>query len=41
MRSIFIGKKKLEYYKGLLIKADLGLHEQIAAKISEVFPPPA
>ena len=40
MRSIFIGKKKLEYYKGLLIKADLGLHEQIAAKISEVFPPP-
>lgn len=25
-----LGRKPLEYYKGLLVKADLGLHEQIA-----------
>lgn len=29
----FFGKKKAQYYKGLLIKADYGLHEQIAEKI--------
>lgn len=27
------GRKKPQYYKGLLIKADLGLHDQIAEKI--------
>ncbi len=32
MKSFF-GKKKPQYYKGLLIKADYGLHEQIAEKI--------
>lgn len=37
MKKIFFGRKKAEFYKGLLIKADLGLHEQIAEKIqSEV-----
>ena len=35
----FIGRKSLQYYNGLLIKADLGLHEQIAEKIqTEVLP---
>jgi 2-polyprenyl-3-methyl-5-hydroxy-6-metoxy-1,4-benzoquinol methylase len=29
-KILFAKKKKLEYYKGILIKADLGLHEQIA-----------
>jgi cyclopropane fatty-acyl-phospholipid synthase-like methyltransferase len=33
MIGLFIGKKKPEYYKNLLIKADLNLHEQIAAKV--------
>jgi cyclopropane fatty-acyl-phospholipid synthase-like methyltransferase len=37
MRKVFFGKKKKEFYKDLLIKADLELHEQIAKKIlSEV-----
>ena len=31
--SYFIGKKKPEYYDGLLVKADLGLHQQIAELI--------
>lgn len=39
MKHVFLGKKKQEYYKGLLIKADLGLHEQIAERIqSDVTP---
>lgn len=29
-RIAYLGRKPLDYYKGLLIKADLGLHEQIA-----------
>jgi cyclopropane fatty-acyl-phospholipid synthase-like methyltransferase len=29
----YIGRKSSQYYNGLLIKADLGLHEQIAKKI--------
>jgi SAM-dependent methyltransferase len=37
MRHIFFGAKKPIFYKGLLIKADFALHEQIAQKIlSEV-----
>lgn len=28
-KNIFIGKKKLEYYSNLLIRADKGLHEQV------------
>jgi SAM-dependent methyltransferase len=28
--SYFVGRKPLEYYNNLLIKADLGLHDQIA-----------
>lgn len=36
--KIFIGRKKLDYYKGLLIKADLGLHQQIAKKVCEKIP---
>ena len=39
MSKIFIGKKKSEYYKKLLIKADLGLHDQIAMKIKNQVPP--
>jgi SAM-dependent methyltransferase len=39
VKQIFLGKKKPQYYKGLLIKADLGLHDQIADKIqSEIAP---
>jgi cyclopropane fatty-acyl-phospholipid synthase-like methyltransferase len=39
MKKLFFGEKQAEYYKGFLIKADLGLHEQIAEKIqSEVTP---
>jgi cyclopropane fatty-acyl-phospholipid synthase-like methyltransferase len=34
----FIGRKSPEYYKGLLIKADLGVHEQIAQKIQTELP---
>lgn len=34
----FFGKKKIQYYNGLLIKADLGLHEQIAEKIRLLVP---
>lgn len=34
----FWGKKKLEYYNDLLIKADLGLHEQIERKILALLP---
>ncbi len=30
MKKIFLGKKISEYYNGLLIKADLGLHKQIS-----------
>lgn len=33
--KIFIGRKKLDYYKGLLIKADLCLHQQIANTIKK------
>lgn len=33
MKWFFIGKKSLQYYKGLLIKADRGLHEQIAERV--------
>ena len=29
----FFGRKKFEYYDGLLIRADTGLHDQIADKI--------
>jgi len=38
MKNIFIGKKKVEYYNGMLMKADLGLHEQIAEKIKSSLP---
>jgi SAM-dependent methyltransferase len=41
MSTIFFGIKKSEFYKGLLIKADLGLHEQIAKKIQSEVPPGA
>ncbi len=34
--KVFIGKKRPEYYNGLLMKADTGLHAQIANKISEL-----
>ncbi|MDN4147700.1 methyltransferase domain-containing protein [Pseudomonas tohonis] len=36
--KVFWGKKKPEHYKGLLVKADLGLHEQIADKIKNTVP---
>lgn len=32
-KIIFLGRKKLEYYSGLLIRADKGLHDQIAEVI--------
>lgn len=35
----FFYRKKAEHYCGLLIKADLGLHEQIAEKIKNQVPP--
>lgn len=38
MRKFFFGKKQPQYYKGLVIKADLGLHEQIADKIQAEVP---
>lgn len=39
MKKYFFGKKSSQYYKGLVIKADLGLHEQIAERIQiEVAP---
>lgn len=31
--KVFFGKKEAQYYNGLLIKADLGLHEQIAEAV--------
>ena len=34
----YFGQKPLEYYRGLLIKADLRLHEQIAACIKQHVP---
>ncbi len=39
--NVFIGRKRLEYYNGLLIKADMGLHRQIAQKLQVLVPPPA
>ena len=36
--NIFFGKKSPKFYKGLLIKADLSLHEQIAASIDKKIP---
>ncbi len=36
--NIFFGEKPLQYYKGLLIKADLGLHDQIADEIRKKIP---
>jgi len=33
--NYFIGKKKSEYYDGLLVKADLGLHQQIAGQVQQ------
>lgn len=38
MKKIFIGQKKAEYYNDLLMKADLGLHEQIANKLQNSLP---
>lgn len=35
---VFFGKKSPQYYKGLLMKADLGLHDQIADAISRKVP---
>lgn len=35
---MFFGKKKPEYYHGLLMKADIGLHEQIAHKLRKLVP---
>jgi len=32
-RKLFFGRKRTEYYKGMIIRADLGLHEQIAGRI--------
>jgi cyclopropane fatty-acyl-phospholipid synthase-like methyltransferase len=33
-----VGRKKPEYYDGLLVKADLGLHQQIAAAVEQTVP---
>lgn len=35
MKYIFFGKKSPQYYNGLLIQADLGVHEKIADYISK------
>jgi len=37
-KLVLFGTKKLMYYKGLLIRADYGLHEQIAEIIREKLP---
>lgn len=34
-RYFFVGKKELEYYSDLLIRADKGLHEQIAQTLQQ------
>ena len=39
MTKFYIGNKKTEKYKGLLIKADLGLHAQIAKILLKKMPP--
>ena len=39
--TVFIGRKRLEYYNGILMKADMGLHRQIAQKLQALVPPPA
>lgn len=36
---LLFGYKKLQYYKGILIKADLHLHEQIADRLQLLRPP--
>jgi len=35
---IHLGRKRTEYYNGLVIRADLGLHEQIVGKIQRYLP---
>lgn len=37
-KYLFFGAKKIEYYNGLTIKADLGLHEQIANRLKVELP---
>lgn len=37
-KLVFAGRKKLEYYKGLLIRADRGLHDDIAKVIQSRCP---
>jgi SAM-dependent methyltransferase len=39
MKCFFIGRKRQQYYKDILIKADMGLHEQIAEIILSEVPP--
>lgn len=41
MNMIFVGRKRPEYYRGFLMKADTGLHEQISDKLLSAVPPPA
>ena len=36
--KVFFGRKRTEYYKGMIIRADLGLHEQIADQIRHYVP---
>lgn len=40
-RIAYLGRKPLDYYKGLLIKADLGLHDQIAQVLCDKLDPGA
>jgi SAM-dependent methyltransferase len=35
-KLVFLGRKKPEYYNGILIKADTGLHAQVANTIQEL-----
>ncbi len=35
IKKVFIGEKKFEYYDGLLIRADTGLHDQIGEVIRD------
>ncbi|MEW6108491.1 MAG: class I SAM-dependent methyltransferase [Nitrospirota bacterium] len=37
-KTVFFGKKRLQYYDGLLIRADLGLHQQIAERVQQLLP---
>lgn len=38
MTLFYLGEKKVEHYNGMIIRADKGSHEHIAAKVRELLP---